>query len=96
MINEGKLQIIEFFMKINFIKFVFSDYYRYPSGPPSYGYGPGGYGGGGGGGYPPSDIPPSHFRGRGYPGDSYPSDWRPNKDYRRDYDRRPPPPNANS
>ncbi|XP_076641025.1 chromodomain-helicase-DNA-binding protein 1 isoform X4 [Halictus rubicundus] len=73
-----------------------SDYYRYPSGPPSYGYGPGGYGGGGGGGYPPSDIPPSHFRGRGYPGDGYPSDWRPNKDYRRDYDRRPPPPNANS
>ncbi|XP_012135150.1 chromodomain-helicase-DNA-binding protein 1 isoform X4 [Megachile rotundata] len=74
-----------------------SDYYRYPSGPPSYGYGPGGYGGGGGGGYPQSDIPPSHFRGRGYPGDSYPSsDWRPNKDYRRDYDRRPPPPNANS
>ncbi|XP_061927024.1 chromodomain-helicase-DNA-binding protein 1 isoform X1 [Apis cerana] len=72
-----------------------SDYYRYPSGPPSYGYGPGGYGGGGGG-YPPSDIPPSHFRSRGYPGDSYPSDWRPNKDYRRDYDRRPPPPNANS
>ncbi|XP_076760989.1 chromodomain-helicase-DNA-binding protein 1 isoform X3 [Xylocopa sonorina] len=73
-----------------------SDYYRYPSGPPSYGYGPGSYGSGGGGGYPPSDIPPSHFRGRGYPGDSYPSDWRPNKDYRRDYDRRPPPPNANS
>ncbi|XP_012175740.2 chromodomain-helicase-DNA-binding protein 1 isoform X2 [Bombus terrestris] len=73
-----------------------SDYYRYPSGPPSYGYGPGGYGGGGGGGYPPSDIPPSHFRGRGYPGDNYPSEWRPNKDYRRDYDRRPPPPNANS
>ncbi|XP_076276684.1 chromodomain-helicase-DNA-binding protein 1 isoform X4 [Lasioglossum baleicum] len=75
-----------------------SDYYRYPSGPPNYGYGPGGYGGGGGGGggYPPSDIPPSHFRGRGYPGDGYPSDWRPNKDYRRDYDRRPPPPNANS
>ncbi|XP_033342119.2 chromodomain-helicase-DNA-binding protein 1 isoform X3 [Megalopta genalis] len=73
-----------------------SDYYRYPSGPPSYGYGPGGYGGGGGGGYPPSDIPPSHFRGRAYPGDGYPSDWRPNKDYRRDYDRRPPPPNANS
>ncbi|XP_031835828.1 chromodomain-helicase-DNA-binding protein 1 isoform X4 [Nomia melanderi] len=73
-----------------------SDYYRYPSGPPSYGYGPGGYGGGGGGGYPPSDIPPSHFRGRGYPGDGYPSDWRSNKDYRRDYDRRPPPPNANS
>ncbi|XP_050480043.1 chromodomain-helicase-DNA-binding protein 1 isoform X1 [Bombus huntii] len=73
-----------------------SDYYRYSSGPPSYGYGPGGYGGGGGGGYPPSDIPPSHFRGRGYPGDNYPSEWRPNKDYRRDYDRRPPPPNANS
>ncbi|XP_068971299.1 chromodomain-helicase-DNA-binding protein 1 isoform X1 [Bombus flavifrons] len=73
-----------------------SDYYRYPSGPPSYGYGPGGYGGGGGGGYPPSDIPPSHFRGRGYPADNYPSEWRPNKDYRRDYDRRPPPPNANS
>ncbi|OAD56154.1 Chromodomain-helicase-DNA-binding protein 1 [Eufriesea mexicana] len=73
-----------------------NDKRRYPSGPPSYGYGPGGYGGGGGGGYPPSDIPPSHFRGRGYPGDSYPSDWRPNKDYRRDYDRRPPPPNANS
>ncbi|XP_026669503.1 chromodomain-helicase-DNA-binding protein 1 isoform X2 [Ceratina calcarata] len=73
-----------------------SDYYRYPSGPPGYGYGPGGYGGGGGGGYPPSDIAPSHFRGRGYPGDSYPNDWRPNKDYRRDYDRRPPPPNANS
>ncbi|CAK9826197.1 Chromodomain-helicase-DNA-binding protein 1 [Anthophora retusa] len=74
-----------------------NDKRRYPSGPPSYGYGSGGYGGGGGGGgYPPSDIPPSHFRGRGYPGDSYPSDWRPNKDYRRDYDRRPPPPNANS
>ncbi|XP_054000743.1 chromodomain-helicase-DNA-binding protein 1 isoform X3 [Hylaeus anthracinus] len=74
--------------------------------PSSYGYGPGGYGSGGGGGYPPSDIAPSHFRGRGYPGDGYPgdgypgdgypSDWRPNKDYRRDYDRRPPPPNANS
>ncbi|KAG7198230.1 hypothetical protein KM043_005637 [Ampulex compressa] len=74
-----------------------SDYYRYPSGPPGYGYGPGAYGGGGGGGgYPPTDIAPSHFRGRGYPGDNYPSDWRPNKDYRRDYDRRPPPPNANS
>ncbi|XP_076676653.1 chromodomain-helicase-DNA-binding protein 1 isoform X2 [Andrena cerasifolii] len=73
-----------------------NDKRRYPSGPPSYGYGPGGYGGGGGGGYPPSDIPPSHFRGRGYPGEGYPSDWRPNKDYRRDYDRRPPPPNANS
>ncbi|XP_043508233.1 chromodomain-helicase-DNA-binding protein 1 [Frieseomelitta varia] len=72
-----------------------SDYYRYSSGPPSYGYGPGGYGGGGGGGYP-SDIPPSHFRSRGYPGDNYPNDWRPTKDYRRDYDRRPPPPNANS
>ncbi|KOX73790.1 Chromodomain-helicase-DNA-binding protein 1 [Melipona quadrifasciata] len=72
-----------------------SDYYRYSSGPPSYGYGPGGYGSGGGGGYP-SDIPPSHFRSRGYPGDNYPNDWRPNKDYRRDYDRRPPPPNANS
>ncbi|CAD1468457.1 unnamed protein product, partial [Heterotrigona itama] len=70
-----------------------NDKRRYPSGPPSYGYGPGGYGGGGGG-YP-SDIPPSHFRSRGYPGDNYSSDWRPNKDYRRDYDRRPPP-NANS
>ncbi|XP_024942865.1 chromodomain-helicase-DNA-binding protein 1 isoform X3 [Cephus cinctus] len=75
-----------------------SDYYRYPPGPPSYGYGgPGGYSsGGGGGGYPPSDMPPSHYRGRTYPGDGYPSDWRPSKDYRRDYDRRPPPPNANS
>ncbi|XP_036148623.1 chromodomain-helicase-DNA-binding protein 1 isoform X3 [Monomorium pharaonis] len=77
-----------------------SDYsYRY-SGPPGYGYGPGGYGssgggGGGGGGYPPTDIPSSHFRSRAYAGDGY-SDWRPNKDYRRDYDRRPPPPNANS
>ncbi|XP_014471467.1 PREDICTED: chromodomain-helicase-DNA-binding protein 1 isoform X3 [Dinoponera quadriceps] len=74
----------------------FSDYYRYPSGPPSYGYGPGGYGGGSGGGYPAADIASSHFRGRGYPSDSYSGDWRQNKDYRRDYDRRPPPPNANS
>ncbi|XP_018355978.1 PREDICTED: chromodomain-helicase-DNA-binding protein 1 isoform X2 [Trachymyrmex septentrionalis] len=74
-----------------------SDYYRYSSGPPSYGYGPGGYGGSsGGGGYPPTDIASSHFRSRGYAGDGYSNDWRPNKDYRRDYDRRPPPPNANS
>lgn len=74
----------------------FSDYYRYASGPPGYGYGPGGYGGGSGG-YPAADIASSHFRGRGgYPSDSYPGDWRPNKDYRRDYDRRPPPPNSNS
>ncbi|XP_029169357.1 chromodomain-helicase-DNA-binding protein 1 isoform X7 [Nylanderia fulva] len=72
-----------------------SDYYRYSSGPPSYGYNPG-YGGSSGGGYPPSDIAPGHFRSRGYPGDNYSNDWRPNKDYRRDYDRRPPPPNANS
>ncbi|RLU23404.1 hypothetical protein DMN91_003608 [Ooceraea biroi] len=74
-----------------------NDYYRYSSGPPSYGYGPGGYGSSGsGGGYPPADIPPGHFRGRSYQGDSYSSDWRSNKDYRRDYDRRPPPPNASS
>ncbi|XP_046601523.1 chromodomain-helicase-DNA-binding protein 1 isoform X1 [Neodiprion lecontei] len=74
-----------------------SDYYRYPPGPPGYGYGgPGSYGSGSSGGYPPSDLPPGHFRGRAYPGDGYPGDWRPNKDYRRDYDRRPPPPNANS
>ncbi|XP_043686064.1 chromodomain-helicase-DNA-binding protein 1 isoform X2 [Vespula pensylvanica] len=72
-----------------------SNFYRYPSGPPSYGYGPGSYGSGGGG-YAPNDMPPSHFRGRGYPGDSYSNEWRPSKDYRRDYDRRPPPPNANS
>lgn len=78
---------------------IFSDYYRYPPGPPSgYGYGgPGGYGSAGGtGNYPPTDIPSGHFRNRGYQGDGYPSDWRPNKDYRREYDRRPPPPNANS
>ncbi|KAL6265265.1 hypothetical protein P5V15_002045 [Pogonomyrmex californicus] len=73
-----------------------SDYYRYSSGPPSYGYGPGGYGGSSGSGGYPSDIAPGHFRSRGYAGDSYSNDWRPNKDYRRDYDRRPPPPNANS
>ncbi|XP_012264191.2 chromodomain-helicase-DNA-binding protein 1 isoform X1 [Athalia rosae] len=74
-----------------------SDYYRYPQGPPGYGYGgPGNYGSGSSGGYPSSEIPPGHFRGRAYPGDGYPGDWRPNKDYRRDYDRRPPPPNANS
>ncbi|KAL6439111.1 hypothetical protein ACFW04_003822 [Cataglyphis niger] len=74
-----------------------SDYYRYSSGPPSYGYNPGSYGGSSGsGGYPPTDIAPGHFRGRGYLGDSYSGDWRSNKDYRRDYDRRPPPPNANS
>ncbi|XP_011692493.1 PREDICTED: chromodomain-helicase-DNA-binding protein 1 isoform X2 [Wasmannia auropunctata] len=69
-----------------------SDYYRYSSGPPSYGYGPGGYGSSSG--YPPADIGSSHFRSRGY-ADGYSNDWRP-KDYRRDYDRRPPPPNANS
>ncbi|XP_015190344.1 PREDICTED: chromodomain-helicase-DNA-binding protein 1 isoform X4 [Polistes dominula] len=73
-----------------------SDYYRYPSGPPNYGYGPGSYASGGGGGYAPNDMPQSHFRGRGYPGDNYSNEWRPSKDYRRDYDRRPPPPNANS
>ncbi|TGZ51023.1 Chromodomain-helicase-DNA-binding protein 1 [Temnothorax longispinosus] len=74
-----------------------SDYYRYSSGPPNYGYGPSGYGGSsGGGGYPPTDMASSHFRSRGYAGDGYSNDWRPNKDYRRDYDRRPPPPNANS
>ncbi|XP_029664052.1 chromodomain-helicase-DNA-binding protein 1 isoform X2 [Formica exsecta] len=74
-----------------------SDYYRYSSGPPNYGYNPGSYGGSSGsGGYPPTDIAPGHFRGRGYLGDSYSGDWRSNKDYRRDYDRRPPPPNANS
>ncbi|XP_070171806.1 chromodomain-helicase-DNA-binding protein 1 isoform X3 [Polyergus mexicanus] len=74
-----------------------SDYYRYSSGPPSYGYNPGSYGGSSGSsGYPPTDIAPGHFRGRGYLGDSYSGDWRSNKDYRRDYDRRPPPPNANS
>ncbi|XP_032673674.1 chromodomain-helicase-DNA-binding protein 1 isoform X3 [Odontomachus brunneus] len=72
-----------------------SDYYRYASGPPGYGYGPGGYGGGSGS-YPTADITSSHFRGRGYPSDNYTGDWRPNKDYRREYDRRPPPPNANS
>lgn len=76
--------------------FFFSDYHRY-SGPPSYGYGLSSYGGSsGGGGYPPTDIASSHFRSRGYAGDGYSNDWRPNKDYRRDYDRRPPPPNANS
>ncbi|XP_024869054.1 serine/threonine-protein kinase fray2-like isoform X2 [Temnothorax curvispinosus] len=74
-----------------------SDYYRYSSGPPNYGYGPSGYGSSsGGGGYPPTDMASSHFRSRGYAGDGYSNDWRPNKDYRRDYDRRPPPPNANS
>ncbi|KAK0173779.1 hypothetical protein PV328_006926 [Microctonus aethiopoides] len=78
-----------------------SDYYRYQSGPPgNYGYGgPANYGGGGGGtgNYPPTDIPSGHFRSRGYPNDGgYSNDWRPNKDYRREYDRRPPPPNANS
>lgn len=77
-------------------KSFFSDYYRYSSGPPSYGYGPGSYGGSSGGGYPPADLAPGHFRGRGYPGDSYSNDWRINKDYRRDYDRRPPPPNGSS
>ncbi|XP_066591256.1 chromodomain-helicase-DNA-binding protein 1 isoform X2 [Prorops nasuta] len=74
-----------------------NDKRRYPSGPPGYGgYGPGYGSGSSGSNYPPSDIPPSHFRSRNYPGDNYSSDWRPNKDYRRDYDRRPPPPNANS
>lgn len=84
-----------FRVKLNI--WLFSDYYRYSSGPPNYGYNPGSYGGSSGsGGYPPTDIAPGHFRGRGYLGDSYSGDWRSNKDYRRDYDRRPPPPNANS
>lgn len=76
-----------------------SDYYRYPSGPTGgYGYGgPGsGYGGASSTNYPPTDVPSNHFRGRGYTGDGYPNDWRSNKDYRREYDRRPPPPNGNS
>ncbi|XP_012220064.1 chromodomain-helicase-DNA-binding protein 1 isoform X2 [Linepithema humile] len=74
-----------------------SDYYRYSTvGPSNYGYGPGYGSSSGGGGYPSVDIAPGHFRGRGYPGDGYSNDWRPSKDYRRDYDRRPPPPNANS
>ncbi|XP_011308420.1 chromodomain-helicase-DNA-binding protein 1 isoform X2 [Fopius arisanus] len=76
-----------------------SDYYRYPSGPTGgYGYGgPGsGYGGASSANYPPTDVPSNHFRGRGYTGDGYPNDWRSNKDYRREYDRRPPPPNGNS
>ncbi|XP_043280167.1 chromodomain-helicase-DNA-binding protein 1 isoform X2 [Venturia canescens] len=77
-----------------------NEYYRYSSGPQGgYGYGgPGGYNNAGGpGGYPASDMPPGHFRGRGYQNEGYPSDWRASKDYRRDYDRRPPPPpNANS
>ncbi|XP_070517444.1 chromodomain-helicase-DNA-binding protein 1 isoform X3 [Cardiocondyla obscurior] len=71
-----------------------NDYYRYSG--PSYGYGPGSYGSSSSGsGYPPTDIASSHFRNRNYTGDGYSNDWRPNKDYRRDYDRRPPP-NANS
>lgn len=83
----------------------FSDYYRYSSGPPpqnNYGYGgpvvAGSYNSGGGiGNYPPGDMPSGHYRNRGYLGESggggggYSNDWRPNKDYRRDYDRRPPP-----
>ncbi|KAH0948725.1 hypothetical protein HN011_010172 [Eciton burchellii] len=65
-----------------------NDYYRYSSGPPNYGYGS--YGGSGSSSSYLADIPAGHFR-RSYQSDNYSNDWRSTKDYRRDYDRRPPP-----